>query len=398
MTTGQQHADALAAAPADGRYDRVVRLAQAIFGAPIAALNLLGEHEQHTVAAVGTPRASSPVSESICRFTIEQDDVVEIADLRADERFRQYPIVAGPPRVRFYAGVPLHAASGAKVGVLCILDLVPRDLGPTQREMLADLGAMLERELSVQEEMARAGEVQRLLLPSEPPALEGLEVAGRVLQAREAGGDFFDWQVQPGEGGDELRLLLADVMGKGLAASLIASEVRAVLRTHARYVGVAEAVRRSAETTARDLDSNGRFVTLWAGRVDPRTGDVEYVDAGHGLGVIASPRGVRRLTQDQLPLGMPVDTTWTSAHDVLAEDELLVVVSDGVFDVFGSVEAALDGVERLLEPPMSCADVVDRIVAYAAARGTSDDVTAVVVRRTGSAPGAGATRQEEEQV
>lgn len=383
MTTAAEQADRLAAAPADGRYDRVVRLAQAIFGAPIAALNLIGEHEQHTVAAVGGPRGDTPISESICRFAIEEDDVVEVYDLRADERFSRYPIVSGPPRVRFYAGVPLHAPSGAKVGALCILDLVPRDLGATQREMLADLGAMLERELSIQEEMARAGEVQQLLLPSGPPDLPGLEVAGRVLQAREAGGDFFDWQVQPGTDGDELRLLLADVMGKGLSASLIASEMRAVLRTHSRYVGVAEAVRRSAETTAGDLDSNGRFVTVWAGRVDPRTGDVEYVDAGHGLGVIASPRGVRRLYQDQLPLGITADTTWTSAHDVLAEDELLVVVSDGVFDVFGSVEAALDAVESLLEPRMTCAEAVDRIISYAEEQGTSDDVTAVVVRRTG---------------
>ncbi|WP_425956132.1 PP2C family protein-serine/threonine phosphatase [Xylanimonas sp. McL0601] len=386
MTTGAQEAEVLAKAPYDGRYDRVVRLAQAIFGAPIAALNLLGEHEEYTVAAVGARRGTSPRSESICRFTVDQDDVLEVPDLREDPRFRDASIVAGPPRARFYAGVPLRASSGQKVGTLCILDLVPRELGVTQREMLADLGAVLERELGVQEEMARAGEVQRQLLPSELPALAGLEGAGRVLQAREAGGDFFDWQVVRGpQGQEELQVVLADVMGKGMPASLIAAEVRAVLRTHSRYVGVAEAVQRTSESTSRDLETIGRFVTLWAGRLDPASGTLEYVDAGHGLAVIASPRGPRRLVQRHLPLGMPVASTWTQATDVLERDELLVVVSDGVFDVFESVDAALDAVGTL-DTTRTCAEVVDQIVAYAAKQGTVDDVTAVVVRRTGAEP------------
>jgi serine phosphatase RsbU (regulator of sigma subunit) len=386
MSTGTHEAELLAHVSPDGRYDRVVRLAQAIFGAPIAALNLIGAREQYTVAAVGAPRATVPLSESICRFTVEHDDVHEVRDLRADARFSDLAVVAGPPRVRFYAGVPLRSSSGQKVGTLCILDLVPRELGATQREMLADLGAMVEREIAVQEEMRRAGEVQRLLLPSEPPALPGLEVAGRVLQAREAGGDFFDWQVVGATAGpDRLQVVLADVMGKGLAASLIASEMRAVLRAHSRYVGVGEAVRRTNETTSRDLQTNGRFVTLWVGRVDPADGALEYVDAGHGLAVIVSPRGARRLVQHDLPLGMPVPSTWTQATDTLAPDELLVVVSDGVFDVVGSVDAALEAVQPLVDPTLSCGEVVDRIVRYAAEQGTADDVTAVVVRRTDAA-------------
>jgi serine phosphatase RsbU (regulator of sigma subunit) len=202
------------------------------------------------------------------------------------------------------------------------------------------------------------------------------------LQAREAGGDFFDWAALQPEGGEPyLHVLLADVMGKGLSASLIAAEMRAVLRTHFRYAeGMEVAVNRTADTTAGDLEANGRFVTLWVGGIDPRTGDVEYVDVGHGLGVIAGPRGVRRLVQNQLPFGVLPGTVWVPAHDRLAPDEWLVVVSDGVYDVFGSIEAALVAVQSLGDAA-SCAEAVERIIAYAAARGTTDDVTAVVVRR-----------------
>src|SRR5918997_2146348 len=286
MSVAVNEADRLAEASGD-RYNRVVRLAQAIFGAPIAALNLIGETHQHTVAAVGAPTTSSPLTDSICRHTVEHDDVFEVFDLREDQRFQDNKIVAGPPRVRFYVGVPLQSTSGHKVGALCILDLVPRELGSTQREMLADLGAMLERELAVEEEMIRAGEVQRLLLPDRAPALPGIDVAGRVRQARDGRGDFFDWHlVATPASPDQLQLVIADVMGKGLSASLIASEMRAVLRTHSRYVALGEAIQRTADTTVHDLENSGSFVTMWAGRLDPEDGTLHYVDAGHGLGVL----------------------------------------------------------------------------------------------------------------
>jgi serine phosphatase RsbU (regulator of sigma subunit) len=382
MSVAVNEADRLAEASGD-RYNRVVRLAQAIFGAPIAALNLIGETHQHTVAAVGAPTTSSPLADSICRHTVEYDDVFEVFDLREDQRFQDNKIVAGPPRVRFYAGVPLQSTSGHKVGALCILDLVPRELGSTQREMLADLGAMLERELAVEEEMIRAGEVQRLLLPSRAPGLPGIDVAGRVRQAREAGGDFFDWHlVATPASPDQLQLVIADVMGKGLSASLIASEMRAVLRTHSRYVPLGQAIQRTADTTVHDLENSGSFVTMWAGRLDPETGTLRYVDAGHGLGVLVTANGIRRLTQEHLPLGLPVASTWTEATETMRPGDVLVVVSDGVFDVFGDVDAALAAVQRVAETGVRSIEIVNRIIDYAAAQGATDDLTAVVVRRT----------------
>ena len=181
-------------------------------------------------------------------------------------------------------------------------------------------------------------------------------------------------------------MVLGDVMGKGLAASLIASEVRAVLRGHSRYTDVGDAITRTSTTTRHDLEANNRFSTLWIGRLDPATGALDYVDAGHGLAIIASQRGYRRLSQEYLPLGAPIEDTWTRASDVLAEDELLVVVSDGVFDVlddsFEQVEARL---HTILEPGLSCRQIVDRIVDFAVSHAATDDVTALAVRRV---PGA----------
>ncbi|MCL2666243.1 MAG: SpoIIE family protein phosphatase [Micrococcales bacterium] len=386
----RQEAEALAHNIPAERYDRIVRLAQAIFGAPIAALNLIGNDSQFTVASVGFPKGEIPVEDSVCRVTVLQDEILEVHDLREDERFSNIPAVAGPPRVRFYAGFPVHGQSGKNVGALCILDLVPRTLGRQQREMLADLGALLERELAVQEEMDLAGQVQQLMLPTSAPDIDGVEIAGRVQPAREAGGDYFDWFVvtEPGDAGKRLVVVLGDVMGKGLAASLIASEVRAVLRGHSRYTDVSDSVARTSTTTKHDLDANSRFSTLWVARLDPTTGVLEYIDAGHGLAIIASQRGYRRLYQEYVPLGAPIEDVWEKASDVLAPDELLVVVSDGVFDVlddsFDEVEAKMPAI---LDPALSCRQIVDLIVDFAVSHAASDDVTAVAVRRIPRADG-----------
>jgi phosphoserine phosphatase RsbU/P len=381
--TGRQEAEAIAHSVPAQRYDRVVRLAQAIFGAPIAALNLIGNDSQFTVASVGIPRGEMPVEDSICRVTVQQNQILQVRDLREDERFAAIPAVTGSPRVRFYAAVPVRGQSGQNVGALCIFDLAPRSLGREQKEMLADLGALLEHELAVQEEMDLAGQVQQLMLPTSAPDIASVEIAGRVQPAREAGGDYFDWfVVNPDGAGKRLQVVLGDVMGKGLSASLIASEVRAVLRGHSRYTNVGDAVARTATTTGHDLEASNRFSTLWVGRLDPITGALDYIDAGHGLAIIASQHGYRRLYQEYLPLGTPVEDTWISASDVLAEDELLIVVSDGVFDVlddsFEQVEARL---HTITDPGLSCRQIVDRIVGFAGSHAATDDVTALAARR-----------------
>jgi serine phosphatase RsbU (regulator of sigma subunit) len=384
-STGRIEAEAIAHNASAERYDRFVRLAQAIFGAPIAALNLIGNDEQFTVASVGFPTGPMPVQDSVCRVTVQQDTTLEVRDLREDERFSGIPSVVGKPKLRFYAGTPVRGQSGQNVGSLCILDLVPRTLGRQQLEMLADLGALLERELAVQEEMDLAGQVQQLMLPTTAPEIAGVEIAGRVQPAREAGGDYYDWFVveDPGGAGKRLQVVLGDVMGKGLAASLIASEVRAVLRGHSRYTDVGDAIARTFTTTRHDLEANNRFSTLWVGRLDPVTGSIDYVDAGHGLAIIASPeRGYRRLAQPYLPLGAPIEDDWRRETDVLAEDEVLIVVSDGVFDVLDdSFETAEARLPAVLDPALSCREIVDMIVEFAVSNGASDDVTALVLRR-----------------
>jgi GAF domain-containing protein len=85
---------------------------------------------------------------SFCAHAILDDGVFVVTDALRDDRFADNPAVAGDPRVRFYAGVPLAASSGHRVGTLCIMDHRPRLLNEPQLERLRELGRMVEGELA----------------------------------------------------------------------------------------------------------------------------------------------------------------------------------------------------------------------------------------------------------
>jgi len=102
------------------------------------------------------------------------------------------------PHVRFYAGHPLVSATGHAVGTLCLFDVQPRTFSAVDRKMLTELGGWVETELNHSQEMERAAEVQRALVPR-PGAVHvpGYKIEGTCLPARSVGGDLVDWFVAP---------------------------------------------------------------------------------------------------------------------------------------------------------------------------------------------------------
>ena len=360
------------------RFDRVVRLAQQLFAVPMVAVNLVDADRQWTKAGIGID-GDTPRPASFCSHTIEQPGLLLVEDTLTDDRFRDNPLVTGNPTIRFYAGQPLRAPNGQRVGALCLVDDKPRDLSKTERRLLADLAAWVERELAVDEDLLAAGELQRRLLPQRPPEVPGYDVAGRCLMAREVGGDFFDWHFVDGR----LQVTIADVMGKGVAAAIIAASVRSVLRGASRFNELEEAVTRAAFSLDDDLAETSTFVTAFSARLDPRNGVLQYVDAGHGLSAVLSPDGVtyRHLASDGLPLGAVHGDSWTAQVTLLQPGETLVSVSDGVLEFFDSPRHALDIALGWNAASESAQELVDLMSAMCAQGSLEDDVTVVAVRR-----------------
>ncbi|MBI2788956.1 MAG: PAS domain-containing protein [Elusimicrobia bacterium] len=137
--------------PAEERFDRITRLAQRTFSAPIVLISLIDEKRVWFKSRVGLAETEMPRDGSFCEETLACDGLMLVPDAAKDPRFASHPLVAGGPRIRFYAGQPLQAPDGRTVGALSLLDVVPRDLDLEQRRALRDLTGM------VQEQLASAG-------------------------------------------------------------------------------------------------------------------------------------------------------------------------------------------------------------------------------------------------
>lgn len=352
-------------------------MARRLFDVPVVAVNLVDDHQQVSIAHVGLTSPVRPVSESICAVAVAQDRPIILPDAREDPEFAQHPAVVSDEPAIFYAGRPLHA-DGHVVGSLCLADDRPRDFSEAEDKMLADLATWVEQELDRDRDQREAREVQRRLLPRADVQVAGLEIAGHCQPARSVGGDFYDWQVLDGQ----LQVVLADVMGKGLVAAMIAAQVRTLVRGTSPFNSVAASVTRAAVDSQADLDDAGTFVTLFAVRIDPRNGEMEYVDAGHGLAFVLQPDGeVRRLASGDLPLGAMAGVGWTSRSDVLAPGETLLAVSDGVLDAFPTAEEALAAARDLAALSPDPSTIVEMVTERVKELTTSDDLTVLAVRR-----------------
>lgn len=134
--------------PPEQRFDRITAFARDLFLVPIALVSLVDRQRQWFKSRAGLEATETPRAVSFCAHTILSDDLFVVEDATTDERFRDNPLVTGPPFVRFYAGVPL-TAGGFRVGTLCLIDHKPRRFGERDRALLKGMAAWVERELAV---------------------------------------------------------------------------------------------------------------------------------------------------------------------------------------------------------------------------------------------------------
>jgi diguanylate cyclase (GGDEF)-like protein len=133
--------------PSDQHFDQITRLAQRLLDVPMALVSLVDSHRQWFKSRQGLDATETPRDVSFCGHTILGDEVMVIEDALLDERFHDNPLVAGEPKIRFYAGYPLRAPNGHKLGTLCVIDREPRRLSAEELDTLIDLGRLTEGQL-----------------------------------------------------------------------------------------------------------------------------------------------------------------------------------------------------------------------------------------------------------
>jgi GAF domain-containing protein len=130
-------------------FDDLTRLAIYICKTPIALITLIDSDRQWFKSRVGVSQFETARDVSFCSHAILQTDSLVVPDTLQDERFKNNPLVVSEPHLRFYAGSPLTTAEGYKLGTLCVIDNVPRELSDGQIAALKTLSyqAMMQLEL-----------------------------------------------------------------------------------------------------------------------------------------------------------------------------------------------------------------------------------------------------------
>lgn len=151
-------------------FDRITRLASHIFGAPIALISLIDRARQWFKSRHGLDVAETSRGVAFCAHAILTDGVMVVPDAGSDSRFANNPLVTGGPRIRFYAGAPLHTSDGYNLGTLCVIDRAPRAMTEREQQLLADLAALVMDEIELRQvgrvakaEIARRIEIEKEL-------------------------------------------------------------------------------------------------------------------------------------------------------------------------------------------------------------------------------------------
>ena len=252
-----------------------------------------------------------------------------------------------------------------------------------RRSMELDYRANLRRLESLvaerTEQMAKAAKVQSGLLPPSPLIGAGFELAAHFAPAREISGDFYDWSLT-----DQRRLVvtLGDVMGKGLPAAILMATVRAALRASAQAGAVEEGVKMAAGVMAAALEVNQAYVTLFHGLFDATSGELNYIDAGHGHArLVCGPGGQELLTQRGAPIGLLPDISFTPGRVILNPGDTLVVFSDGLLDLRPDLATKDVPLPVGARRAAHAQEMVDILAAGSRDRDLPDDVTVLALRR-----------------
>jgi diguanylate cyclase (GGDEF)-like protein len=129
------------------RFDRLTRLAKRLLQVPISLISLVDENREWIKSGEGFDKSEVSRDISFSAHAILGEDILLVPDATLDERFRDNPLVVDEPHIRFYAGCPLRAANGSKLGTLSLIDREPRELSENDKALLRDLTRMAEQDI-----------------------------------------------------------------------------------------------------------------------------------------------------------------------------------------------------------------------------------------------------------
>jgi len=387
-------------------FDLVLDLLLEAVAAERGAILLLEGDPSLPLIKASTSRLGEPltrVSRSIARRAIEDRVSLLIPNVLDDVRFQgEDSILAAGIRTAMVAPLWFTAAgegTDSVIGLVYVDSLQhSHSFGEDDLRVLTALAnvaaakienvRLLEESLEkrrMEEDMQMAAEIQTGLLPRGAPDIPGYELNGINQPCRTVGGDYYDFAVEDGS----VFIALGDVSGKGTGAALLMTVLRAAVRGHWMEDSLADAVAHINRTVCQNVPSN-KFVTFFVARLDPASGKITYVNAGHNPPLLVRKDGeVELLTEGGLVLGLFEGISYDADNVEMRPGDSLLAYSDGVTetwspegDEFGEDKLTALVVERRDLNAQALQDAIFReIERFEAGAGATDDRTLVVLRR-----------------
>lgn len=319
------------------------------------------------------------------RFTGVPDMAARVREGMRDVSFVAAPLVA---REKFLGIISVSGKEGSEsfneddLRLLVILAsqiVIAIDNANLYKENL--LKARLDKELEI------AHNLQQRLLPTAPPKIKGVSIASNYIPATEVSGDYYDFL---GPDSDGLHFAVGDVSGKGIPASMLMIMVRSLLRYEIGRgdLSMASIMQKINNLLTRDIDPS-MFITMVHGRLDLKTWELSYVNAGHCYPLIVHEDGSSEyLTSTGLLLGVFEEAAYGEKKIRLRKGDVLFVYSDGIEDVQNPADEKL-GLEavastviknRHLGAPTINQELINLVEEYRNGALQFDDITYIIIK------------------
>jgi serine phosphatase RsbU (regulator of sigma subunit)/catechol 2,3-dioxygenase-like lactoylglutathione lyase family enzyme len=252
-----------------------------------------------------------------------------------------------------------------------------------QRRAMAE---KLEFERRAAQELEIARRVQARLFPQTLPKLRTLEYTGACIQARQVGGDYYDFL---NLGQQRLGLVIGDIAGKGIAAALLMANLQANLRSQCAIASdEPQRFLRSVNQSFCENTSDAAYATLFFAEYDDHTQRLRYVNCGHLPGLLLrSDNSIERLDSTSTVLGLFKEWDCSVGECQLSEGDTLAVYTDGITESFNQAEEEF-GEQRLIErlirnrelPPDELVASIVADVQQFSPDEQHDDITLIIAR------------------
>jgi phosphoserine phosphatase RsbU/P len=285
--------------------------------------------------------------------------------------------------IRSLLGTPL-VIEGRVIGVIHVGSLSTRRFDPEDVDLLQTVASQVALAVEARRsnvERAAAVALQRSLIPTMLPPVPGLELSARYLPAHDGGvgGDWYDVFRLPG---DQVGVVIGDVVGRGLAAAVVMGRLRSALRAYALEVLDPSIVLERLDRKIQHFEP-GQMTTVLYGVIDPTLTTLEISSAGHPLPVVAGPRSTA-LVDDNVdrPLGVSPEQHRHNSTIELQPGGVVALFTDGLVERRG--EPLDQGFERLCaaitleSAERSCRAAIAALVPD---HGWADDAALLVIRR-----------------